>query len=76
MITLAVVIATILSDPEERAAELAVEKVSLQTLFQRAYIASNHIPDLPSTQGVLTGDLFASMREGLRLSIPGAVRSG
>ena len=49
---------------EERAAELAVEKVSLQALFQRAYIVSNHIPDLPSTQGVLTGDLFASMREG------------
>ena len=25
---------------------------------------SNHIPDLPSTRGVLTGELFGAMREG------------
>lgn len=55
------------SDPmltEAKARELGVEKTSLEQLFQRAYIVSNHIPDLPTTKGVLGGALFASMREG------------
>jgi phosphoglycerate dehydrogenase-like enzyme len=55
------------SDPmlsEAAARELGVEKTSLEELFQRAYIVSNHIPDLPTTRGVLGGSLFASMREG------------
>jgi phosphoglycerate dehydrogenase-like enzyme len=38
--------------------------VSLEELFQRSYIVSNHIPDLPSTQQVLGGDLFELMRDG------------
>jgi phosphoglycerate dehydrogenase-like enzyme len=49
---------------EARAAELGVEKVGLPELFERAYIVSNHIPDLPSTRGVLTAELFGAMREG------------
>ena len=49
---------------DKRAAELDVAPVSLQDLFARAYIVSNHIPDLESTRGVLDGELFASMREG------------
>ena len=49
---------------EERAAELGVESVSLEDLFRRAYVVSNHIPDLPSTKGVLDGRLFGFMREG------------
>jgi phosphoglycerate dehydrogenase-like enzyme len=55
------------SDPylsHDRARELGVEKVPLEELFQRSYIVSNHIPDLPSTQQVLGGDLFELMRDG------------
>jgi phosphoglycerate dehydrogenase-like enzyme len=48
----------------ERAAELGVEKVTLEDLFRRAYIVSNHIPDLPSTQQVLGSALFGSLRDG------------
>ena len=57
----------IANDPclsEEQAAELGVEIVSLEELFRRSYIVSNHIPDLPSTKEILTGSLFGSMREG------------
>ena len=49
---------------DKRAAELDVTPVSLQDLFARAYIVSNHIPDLESTRGVLDRKLFASMRDG------------
>ncbi len=60
-------IAVIACDPflsEAGAVELGVEKVELAELFRRAMIVSNHIPDLPSTRGVLTGELFGAMREG------------
>jgi phosphoglycerate dehydrogenase-like enzyme len=48
----------------ERAIGLDVEPVTLQDMFKRAYIVSNHIPDLADTKNVLSGELFASMREG------------
>lgn len=48
----------------ERAKELHVESVSLQELFERSLIVSNHTPDLPSTEGVLTGAHFEAMRDG------------
>lgn len=48
----------------EKAAELGVELVSIEELFSRAYIVSNHIPDLPTTRNVLGGSLFKLMREG------------
>jgi phosphoglycerate dehydrogenase-like enzyme len=48
----------------ERAATFDVTPASLDELFAKSYIVSNHIPDLPSTRGVLTGKLFASLREG------------
>ncbi|MDP6455250.1 MAG: hydroxyacid dehydrogenase [SAR202 cluster bacterium] len=57
----------IANDPmlsEGQASELGVERVSLEDLFRRSQIVSNHIPDIPSTQNVLTGSLFESMREG------------
>jgi len=44
--------------------ELGVEKVTLEDLFRRSYIVSNHIPDLPSTKRALGAALFGSMREG------------
>jgi phosphoglycerate dehydrogenase-like enzyme len=49
---------------EERARALDVERVALADLFRRAYVVSNHIPDLPSTRGTLTGALFETMRDG------------
>ena len=49
---------------DEQATGLGVERVSLEELFSRAYIVSNHIPDLPSTKNVLGRALFESMREG------------
>ena len=49
---------------EEQAAEVGVERVSLEDLFRRAYIISNHMPDLPSTKNALGGPLFNSMRDG------------
>jgi phosphoglycerate dehydrogenase-like enzyme len=55
------------SDPtltEERARDLRVEEVALEDLFARAYVVSNHVPDLPSTKRMLGGALFARMREG------------
>ncbi len=48
---------------KERAAELDVTPVSLEELFAKSYIVSNHIPDLPTTRGVLDGKLFASLRD-------------
>ena len=38
--------------------------MSLEELFAKAYIVSNHIPDIESTRGVLNKKLFASMRDG------------
>jgi phosphoglycerate dehydrogenase-like enzyme len=57
----------LVSDPylaPERAAELGVEKVALEALFERSSIVSNHIPDLPTTKQVLNGALFERMRDG------------
>lgn len=55
------------SDPfltPARAAMLGVEALSLETLFEQAFIVSNHIPDLPDTRGVLHGGLFERLRDG------------
>jgi phosphoglycerate dehydrogenase-like enzyme len=55
------------SDPllaPERARELGVEKVELEELFARSYVVSNHVPDLPSTRGLLGGALFERLRDG------------
>jgi phosphoglycerate dehydrogenase-like enzyme len=49
---------------EARAAELGVESVSLAQIFKRAWIVSNHIPDLEGTRGTLNAALFHSMRDG------------
>jgi len=48
----------------EKAVELGVEKVSaLDEAFQRGLAVSNHLANVPETQGLLTAELFASMRE-------------
>lgn len=46
----------------KEAEELHVRKVSLEEAFQEALVVSNHLPNLPTLQRVLTGTLFASMR--------------
>lgn len=49
---------------DERAAELDIENVSMEDVFERSYVVLNHIPDIPSTRGVLTEKHFASLRDG------------
>jgi phosphoglycerate dehydrogenase-like enzyme len=33
-------------------------------VFRRSWIVSNHVPDLPTTKGLLGRALFLSMRDG------------
>ena len=47
---------------ESRAAYLGVQKVSLVEAFERSFIISNHIADLPETKKMLTRDLFERMQ--------------
>lgn len=47
---------------EKEAALLGVEKVSLESVFERGNVVSNHVPDIPATRRMLTGTLFDSMR--------------
>lgn len=48
----------------EKAAELGVEKVSsLIEAFQRGFVVTNHLANVPETRGLLTAELFASMRQ-------------
>jgi phosphoglycerate dehydrogenase-like enzyme len=49
---------------DQRALELNVESVSLDEVFERSLVVSNHIPDLESTIGTLTRSHFAAMRDG------------
>ncbi len=48
---------------EEKAVELGVEKCDLSTLFERAFVVSNHLADNEQTRGMLTGELFSRMRK-------------
>lgn len=48
----------------ERAEELDVEPVSLNQVFERSLVVSNHTPDLDSTRGVLMATHFEAMRDG------------
>jgi phosphoglycerate dehydrogenase-like enzyme len=49
---------------DERAAKLDIESVTLEAAFERADIVSNHIPDIPSTRGMLTEVHFRRLRDG------------
>lgn len=46
------------------AAELGVEKVTLEELFHRGDVVSIHTPSLPETEGMVTGMHLASMKHG------------
>jgi phosphoglycerate dehydrogenase-like enzyme len=48
--------------PEQRARDLGVELVSLESAFADGYIVSNHLANLPETQRMLNRTLFQSMR--------------
>lgn len=49
----------------EQASELGIDElVDIETAFREGYVISNHLPDIPSTVGALTGEHFASMRPG------------
>lgn len=48
---------------DEKAAELGVVKCSLEELFARAFVVSNHLANNEQTRGMLNYDLFRRMRE-------------
>lgn len=48
---------------EERAKELGVTKVDLDTLFSQCDVISNHLANVPATVGILTKELFAKMKQ-------------
>jgi phosphoglycerate dehydrogenase-like enzyme len=48
--------------PPETAAKLGVTPVSLEQAFAQADVVSNHVANLPTTVGMLTGAHFRSMR--------------
>ena len=50
--------------PDEKAAELGVTKVSLETLFAECDVISNHLADNAQTKGMLDYHLFSTMKRG------------
>jgi phosphoglycerate dehydrogenase-like enzyme len=49
----------------DEAAEMGIDAlVTIEQAFHEGYIVSNHLADKPSTIGVLTEELFATMRQG------------
>lgn len=48
---------------EEDLAAKGLKKVSLEEAFQKAYVVSNHLPNIPSTVEMIQGSHFQSMRE-------------
>jgi len=53
--------------PAEKAADLGVELVSLETIFSDCDVVSLHLPWLPSTEGMINRNLISSMKEGATL---------
>ncbi len=49
--------------PDEKAAELGVEKCELAELFERAFVVSNHLANNEQTRRMLNYGLFSKMRE-------------
>lgn len=48
---------------DEKAKALGVENCSLEELFQRSFVVSNHMANNEQTKGMLNYDLFSKMRE-------------
>jgi D-3-phosphoglycerate dehydrogenase len=51
----------------ERAVDLGVEKVELDTLFARADFITLHTPLTDGTRGIINAAAFAKMKEGVRI---------
>ncbi len=49
--------------PDEEARGLGVEKVGLDEAFQRGFVVSNHLANLPATVGMITGEHISRMQE-------------
>ena len=49
---------------DEEARELAVEKVGLEAAFQRGQVVSNHLADVPQTNGLIGSALLACLPRG------------
>ena len=49
------------------AGALGIELVDLPDVFSRAYVVSNHLPNILSTRGLLDGSLVARMRSDATL---------
>ena len=49
---------------EKEVEALGVERVSLEEAFRRAYVVSNHLPNLPHLEGILHGALFEQLPLG------------
>jgi phosphoglycerate dehydrogenase-like enzyme len=47
---------------EEKAAALGVERSTIEEIFEKCLVVSNHMADLPQTRGMLGKKLFSSMR--------------
>lgn len=57
----------VIHDPflsSDAAHALGVRRLPLDQVFATSMVVSNHLPDLPSTRGMLGRDLFASMPNG------------
>ena len=52
---------------EERAVELGVEKVELETLFERADFITIHVPKNEKTLGLINKESIAKMKDGVRI---------
>lgn len=48
--------------PDERAEALGVQKKSLREIFESCLVISNHLANLPSTQGIIGRECFMSMQ--------------
>ena len=49
---------------DEAARSIGVESVALDKLFEQSDIVSLHAPHLPATQGLVTAELLAKLRDG------------
>ena len=47
---------------EEKAAALGVQRSTIEEIFEKCFVVSNHMADLPQTRGMLGKKLFASMQ--------------
>ncbi len=52
---------------DERAKEIGVEKVELETLFERADFITIHVPKNEKTTGLINKDTIAQMKEGVKI---------